>query len=54
MMGFCKHGNEPPGSIKGEEFLEQLGEYRLVIRDSSLSSFCCYYDHLTVEKSFRS
>jgi hypothetical protein len=22
MAGFCEHGNEPSGSIKGEEFLD--------------------------------
>jgi hypothetical protein len=24
VVGSCEHGNEPSGSIKGEEFLEQL------------------------------
>jgi hypothetical protein len=24
--GFCEHGNEPSGSIKGEEFLDQLSD----------------------------
>jgi hypothetical protein len=22
VVGFCEHGNEPSGSIKGEEFLD--------------------------------
>jgi hypothetical protein len=24
VAGFCEHGNEPSGSIKGREFLDQL------------------------------
>jgi len=27
VVGFCEHGNESSGSIKGEEFLDQLIEY---------------------------
>jgi hypothetical protein len=26
VAGFCKHGNEPSGSIKRTEFLSQLSE----------------------------
>jgi hypothetical protein len=28
--GPCEHGNEPSGSIKGEKFLNQLSDYRLL------------------------
>jgi hypothetical protein len=27
MMGSCEHGNEPLGSIKGREFLDQMSDY---------------------------
>jgi len=27
VVGFCEHGNEPSGSIKGGEFLEWLSGY---------------------------
>jgi hypothetical protein len=30
--GFCEHGNEPSGSIKCEEFLDQLSDYNLYRR----------------------
>jgi hypothetical protein len=30
MPGVCEHGNEHSGSIKGEEFLEQLSDYQLL------------------------
>jgi hypothetical protein len=26
----CEHGNEPLDSIKGEEFLDQLSDYKLL------------------------
>jgi hypothetical protein len=26
MVGSCEHGNEPSGSIKGREFLDQLND----------------------------
>jgi hypothetical protein len=29
VAGSCEHGNEPPGSIKGEELLEKLSECQL-------------------------
>jgi hypothetical protein len=30
MTGFCEHGNEPSGFIKGREFLDQVRDYRLL------------------------
>jgi hypothetical protein len=30
VAGFCEHGAEPSGSIKGEEFLDRLREYKLL------------------------
>jgi hypothetical protein len=27
VAGTCEHGNEPSGSIKGEEFLDQQSDY---------------------------
>jgi len=30
MAGFCEHGNEPSGFIKGGEFLDSLSEYQLL------------------------
>jgi hypothetical protein len=27
LAGFCGNGNEPSGSIKGWEFLDQLSDY---------------------------
>jgi hypothetical protein len=32
--GFCEHGNEPSGSIKGGEFLDQLNDCQLLKKDS--------------------
>jgi hypothetical protein len=29
VLGFCEYGSEPSGSIKGEEFLDQLGDYQI-------------------------
>jgi hypothetical protein len=29
VAGSCKHGNEPSGSIKGEEWFDQLIDYQL-------------------------
>jgi hypothetical protein len=31
----CEHGNEPSGSIRGGEFLECLGDYRLLKKEST-------------------
>jgi hypothetical protein len=28
--GFCEHGNEPSGSIKGGEFLDYLSDYQFL------------------------
>jgi hypothetical protein len=30
VVGFSEHGNEPSGSIKGGEFLDNLREYELL------------------------
>jgi hypothetical protein len=35
MSGFCVHGNEPLGSIKGVKFLDWLSDYWL-LKDSVL------------------
>jgi hypothetical protein len=36
VMGSCEHGNEPLGSIKGEEF-DWVSDYQLLKEDSALS-----------------
>jgi hypothetical protein len=36
--GFCEHGNEPSGSIKGWEFLDQLSNYKLLKKDHGVTS----------------
>jgi len=33
-MGFCEPYNEPPGSIKGREFLDQISDYQF-FKDSA-------------------
>jgi hypothetical protein len=33
-VGFCEHGNEPSGTMKGGEFLDQLSKYEF-LRDSA-------------------
>jgi len=38
VAGFCEHGNELSGSIKGRKILEQLNEYRLFKNDNALWS----------------
>ena len=38
MMGFCKHGNERPGSIKHEEFLNHQNDCGL---DAFAHLECC-------------
>jgi hypothetical protein len=35
MASSCEHGNEPPGSIKGGEFLEYPSYYLLLKNDSA-------------------
>jgi hypothetical protein len=30
VAGFCAHGNEYLGSIKGEEFLDHLSDYKFL------------------------
>jgi hypothetical protein len=34
VAGSCEHGNETSGSIRSGEFLDQLGDYKLVRKDS--------------------
>jgi len=38
----CEHGNEPSGTIKCGEFLDQLGT-RQLIRKNSASLFVCLF-----------
>lgn len=46
-LGYCEHGSETPGSIKGWEFFNQLGGRQLVknwmflYNDMILSFFRC-------------
>jgi hypothetical protein len=35
LAGSCEHGNEPSGSIKGEEFLDYLSDQELLKKDST-------------------
>jgi hypothetical protein len=30
LAGFCEHGNEPSGYIKGGEFIEELSDFWLI------------------------
>jgi hypothetical protein len=32
--GSCGHSNDPSGSIKGQEFLDQLSNYQFLKKDS--------------------
>jgi hypothetical protein len=34
VAGFCEHDNEPLGSLKGGEFLDYMGDYELLKKDS--------------------
>jgi hypothetical protein len=36
--GSCERGNEPSGSLKSLEILEQLSDWRLLEKDSALWS----------------
>jgi hypothetical protein len=38
VAGCCEHGDEPLGSLKGEEFLDQMGDWQLVKKDSAVCS----------------
>jgi len=38
-VGCCQHGNEPSGSIKGRELLDQLSDYKLFKKDSAPWSY---------------
>jgi hypothetical protein len=42
--GFCEHGNEPSGSIKCCEILEQLSNWRLLEKGSAPWSLVTYVD----------
>jgi hypothetical protein len=43
VTGSCEHGNEPPGSIRGEELLEQQSDKQLLKKGSDLWSHSgCY------------
>jgi hypothetical protein len=33
MVDCCVHGNEPSGSMKSEEFLDQLNDYQIFKED---------------------
>jgi hypothetical protein len=35
VAGFCEHGNEHSGSIKGGEFLDCMSDYWLLKKDSA-------------------
>jgi hypothetical protein len=35
VAGPCDHGNEPPASVKGEEFLDYLSDYQRLKKDSA-------------------
>jgi hypothetical protein len=35
VAGFCEHGNEPVGPIKGGEFLDYLSDYLLLKKNSA-------------------
>jgi hypothetical protein len=34
VAGFCEHGNEPFGSVKGEQLLDWLNDCQLLMKDS--------------------
>jgi hypothetical protein len=40
LVGSCGHGNEPSGSITGEEFLVQLSHYQLF--KDSVVRYCAF------------
>jgi hypothetical protein len=35
VTGSYEHGNEPSGSVKGDEFLDQMNDYQLLKKDSA-------------------
>jgi hypothetical protein len=35
VTGSCEHGNQPPGSINGVEFLDDLSYYHLLMKYSA-------------------
>jgi hypothetical protein len=39
VVGFCEHGNEPSGSIKGREFIDKLYDCKLSKKDSAAWSY---------------
>jgi hypothetical protein len=38
VAGSCENGNEPSGSIKGGEFLDQLRGYKILKKEPGLCS----------------
>jgi hypothetical protein len=43
VMGYCEHGSEPLGSVKGGELLDQLRDNQLLIKDSAPWSLLINY-----------
>jgi hypothetical protein len=35
VAGSCEHGNEPSGSIRGEEIIDKVSNYKLLKEDSA-------------------
>jgi hypothetical protein len=33
VVGSCEHGNEPSGSMKGGEFLDQINDYQFLKKE---------------------
>jgi hypothetical protein len=44
VVGCCEHGNEPSGSIKSKEFLDELSDYHLLKKDCSMELGSQYID----------
>jgi hypothetical protein len=42
VTGFCQHGNEPSGCIKGGDFIDQIRGYRLISNEAKLY----YFQHI--------
>jgi hypothetical protein len=38
MVSSCEHGNEPSGYIKAREFIDQLNDCSLLMKDTALWS----------------
>jgi hypothetical protein len=39
VAGSCEHDNEPSGSIKGVEILDQMSDHQLLKKESATSSW---------------